>query len=270
MNEVVFIGGRAAALGEPVRFRGRPVFLGYVQPIGVGDDSVWPSDLLAYRKQWDPFIAAHVALWRHLNDIFEATAAGQSCPLGMNPDDLAPLDPTMRAFCASLMITRMRIDDTNAGRGIPAAWNAFAGKSASEILSGAAPMLKWFQDTVHRVAGTYKDEMLKIAKMWNIEIVLPDMPTLSTQQSIIATIEGAYTTAKGILQLVGYAIGTEAKWVGTQAQGIVEGLTDTVKALPKVVGGLSSPWTWVGVAAILAVVGAGLVIYYVPAPRKSS
>jgi len=271
MNELVFRGGRMAAVSEPVFLGRRPISLGRVVPVGVGDDSVWPSDLLAYRKQWDPFIAAHAALWRYLNALFESTEEGKQCPVGADPASLSVIkNSTMRAFCASLMVTRRRIDDSDAGNGIPAMWNAFAGKSSSDILSGAAPILKWYQTVVKSVSGEFKDELLKIAKFWGIEIQLPEVPSLSTQQAIIAKIEGAYIATKGVLQLAGYAAGTTLAWVATQAQGIVEGLTETVKAIPKVVEGIGHPATLIGIAAVVAVVGAGLIIYYVPhSPKRA-
>lgn len=255
MNELVSYGGRAVMYGR----------------LGVGADSalnpdVWPSDLLAYRRQWEPFIASHVALWRYLNSLFESTPAGQACPMGTDPDSLNKLDPTTRAFCASLMLTRKRIDEVNPGSGIPAAWNAWAGKSPAEVTMGASSMLKWLQDVVKSVSGPYKDELLQIAKLWKIDVQLPDVPTLSTQQAIIAQIEGAYTAAKGVLQLAGYATGTSLVWAGTQVQALTEGLTDTVKALPKAI---SSPWLWVGVTAVVVAIGAGMVIYYVPKPVRA-
>lgn len=245
---------------ETVSLGGRPVLCGRV--IGVGDPfTTWPSDLLAYRQEWDPFIAAHVAIWRHLNDLFEGTEAGKQCPPGVDPNLLQKLDPTTQSFCASLILTRMRIDESNAGYGIPAQWNAWRDTPASEILAGAGAILKWHQDVVARVAGAYKDELLKIAQIWNLNVELPSVPTFTTQQAIIGAIEGAYVTAKGVLQIAGYAAGTTLQWAGSQSQALVEGLTDTVKAVPKA---LSSSWTWVGMAAVLALVGGALVVYYVP------
>ena len=253
MNEVVFLRGRAVMYGS----------------LGVGDfGDAWPSDLLAYRREWEPFIAAHVALWRYLNSLFESTPAGQKCPTGVDQSTLGSLDPNTKAFCSSLMLTRLRGGDNTQTNppSISAMWDAWKNKSASDLLIGAATMLKQQQDVVQTVAGQYKDELLEIAKFWKIDIKLPDVPTIDTQQQIIAKIEGAYLATKGILQIAGYATGTALAWTNTQAAALTEGLTDTVKALPKAI---SSPWLWVGVTAVVVAIGAGMVVYYVHRPLRT-
>ena len=248
--EVVFRGGRAVMYGR----------------LGVGDASVWPSDLLAYRQEWEPFVRAHIELWRYFNQLFESTPAGKTCPVGVDPTKLEPLDPSVRAFCSSLMLTRIQGGDNAQPGSISAMWDAWQGKNASDILVGASAMLKQQQDVVKAVSGPYKDQLLEIAKFWKIDVRLPDVPTFGVQQQIIAQIEGAYTAAKGILQIAGYATGTTLKWTATQVAALTEGLTDTVKALPKAI---SSPWLWVGVTAVVVAIGAGMVVYYVPKPVRT-
>jgi|HubBroStandDraft_2_1064218.scaffolds.fasta_scaffold153070_2 hypothetical protein len=253
MNEVVFHRGRAVMYGS----------------LGVGDfGDAWPSDLLAYRREWEPFVAAHVALWRYLNSLFESTPTGQKCPPGVDQSALNVFDPNTKAFCSSLMLTRLRGGDNSQTKppSISAMWDAWRDKSASDILIGADKMLKQQQDVVRTVAGQYKDELLEIAKFWKLEIKLPDVPTIDTQGQIIAKIEGTYVAAKGILQLAGYATGTTLAWTATQTAALTEGLTDTVKALPKAI---SSPWLWVGVTAVVVAIGAGMVVYYVPKPVRT-
>lgn len=254
MSELVSFGGRAVMYGR----------------LGTSADSsnpdIWPSDLLAYRRQWEPFIAAHVALWRYLNSLFESTPAGQGCPAGIDPATLTAIDPTTQSFCASLMLTRRRIDENNPSYGIPAAWNAWAGKSAADVTMGAPAMLKWLQDVVKSVGGTYTDELLQIAKIWKLDIKLPDVPTFSVQQQIIAQIEGAYVATKGILQMAGYAAGKELIWVDTQTKALAEGLTDTVKEIPKLI---SNPWFWVGITAVVVVIGGAVFVYYAPRQAKT-
>ncbi len=253
MNELVFRGGRAVMYAR----------------LGVGDiGDTWPSDLLAYRRAWEPFIRAHVELWRHFNSLFEATPTGKTCPAGVDQSTLASLDPNTKAFCSSLLLTRLRGGENTQTKppSISAMWDAWRDKSASDILVGAPAMLTQQQSVVQTVAGQYKDELLEIAKFWNINVKLPDVPTFSTQQTIIAQIEGAYVAAKGILQLAGYATGTTLQWTATQAAALTEGLTDTVKALPKAI---SSPWLWVGVTAVVVTIGAGMVFYYVPKPVRA-
>ena len=158
------------------------VFYGGRRVVGFGD--VWPSDLLAYRQEWEPFIAAHVAIWRRLNAIFEGTAAAQQCPAGILDQTTlnARVPPAMQGFCWSLMLTRMRVDQTNPTYGIPAQWNYWAGKSSSDIVAAAATMLKQQQDVVARVAGPYKDELVQLAKHWDQPVEQPDVPSIDTQQ----------------------------------------------------------------------------------------
>ena len=108
--------------------------------VGIGDVGVgvWPADLLAYRQEWEPFIAAHLALWRHMNELLEGIPDAQKCPAGIFTDSqIQNLDPTMRSFCASLALTRMYTSDTHP-LGILTQWNAWANKSSAEVLAGAA------------------------------------------------------------------------------------------------------------------------------------
>lgn len=250
---------------DVIRRGGHPVVgfaLGEAQFAALGD--AWPGDLLAYRQEWEPFVAAHLALWRRMNTLFEGTAASKQCPTDIFTDaQIQSLSPALHSFCASLLLTRKYTSDTDPN-GILTQWNAWQGKSSSEVLSGAASMLKWHQDVVARVGGPYKDELVQIARFWNLDLQLPDLPSFSTQQSIIAQIEGAYIAAKGVLQVAGYGAGQTLVWAGTTTQAVAQGLTDTVKELPKVVGVLENPWVWLGVAAI--VVG-GVLLVYVPRPR---
>jgi hypothetical protein len=233
---------------------------------GLSAAAVWPSDLLAYRQQWEPFIKAHLDLWRYLNGIFESVPAAQQCPKGaFTAAAVSNLDAATKQFCASLALTRIRTSDTDPG-GILPQWNAWAGKSSAEILAGASSMLKWYQDVVLEVGGEYKDDLLKIAKLWNITgLELPPVPEFSAQQSVISSIEGAGLAAQGLLQIIGYGSGQVLVGAADTAQAVAKGMRDTAKALPGVIG---NPWTWIGVAAVVAVVGGALVVHYVPAPES--
>ena len=57
------------------------------------------------------------------------------------------------------------------------------------------------------------------------------------------------------------------KEVGSIAQTALEGMSQLPGAVAKAV---SSPWTWIGVAAIAALAGGALLIHYVPRapPRR--
>lgn len=257
----ISIGGRSISQRETVRFGGRAAtHFGLGDAVGVG---VWPGDLLAYRQEWEPFIASHLGLWRYMNQLLEGIPAAKQCPAGIFTDSqIQGLDPTMRSFCASLALTRTYISDTHP-LGILTQWNYWKDSTSAQVLAAAAVMLKQQQDTVLRVGTTYKDQLVAIAKLWNIDIQLPDLPTFSTQQDIISSIEGAYVSTKGALQLIGYGAGGTLKMAADTAQAVLEGLSDTAKALPKA---LPSALIWVGAAAVL--VGGALVIYY--HPRKQA
>jgi hypothetical protein len=232
---------------------------------GIGDAAVWPSDLLAYRQQWEPFIKAHLDLWRYLNGIFESVPAAQQCPKGVfTAAAVQSLDRATQQFCASLALTRIRTSATDPG-GILPQWNAWAGKSSAEILAGASSMLKWHQDVVLEVGGEYKDDLVKIAKLWNITgLELPPVPSFSAQQSVITSIEGAGLAAQGLLQIIGYGTGQVLVGAADTASAVAKGMRDTAKALP---GVFSSPWTWIGMVGVVAIVGGALVVHYLPAPE---
>jgi hypothetical protein len=230
----------------------------------LSDSAVWPSDLLAYRQQWEPFIGAHLNLWRYLNGIFEAVPAAQRCPKVYTAAAVQSLDAATQQFCATLALTRIRTSATDP-EGILPQWNAWANKSSAEILAGASSMLGWHQAVVLRVGGEYKDDLVKIAKLWNITgLELPPVPEFSAQQSVIARIEGAGLAAQGLLQIIGYGTGQALVGAADTAQAVAKGLRDTAKALPGVFG---SPWTWIGIVGVVAVVGGALVVHYLPAPE---
>jgi hypothetical protein len=266
INETVFLGECPIIRPEGIYYGGRRVIALNPNLSGLGflGDA---GDLLAYRQEWEPFISAHLALWRDMNALLESIPDAQKCPPGIfDPAELKNLDPTTGAFCASLDITRIRVSATNPG-GILQQWNLWKDKSSADIVAGAAAMLKWHQDTVTRVADSYKNELLQIAKLWNVPVQLPEVPTFSAQQEIIARIEGAYISTKGILQILGYGAGEVLDAAATQTQAVAQGLTETVSGAAKAI---TSPWTWIGVAAVLAVAGGALLVYYVPrAPQRT-
>lgn len=248
MNEQVFLGGCPVIRPEGIYLDGQRVIRFGLHGVGVGD----VGDLLAYRQEWEPFIAAHLALWRSINDFLENNSAAKQC---------APVFTTEQAnpkFCAALARSRIRVSDTDPG-GILPQWNAWKDKSSADILAGAASMLKWHQDVVLRVGGQYKDELTQIANDWGIAIQLPDLPSFTTQQQIKARIEGAYISTKGVIQLVGYGVGETLGMVSDVAQALSQGLSDTAKQLPKTT-------RWIGIVATVAavVVGGALIVYYVP------
>lgn len=246
-------------MNEQVYFSGRRVAAFGLRGVGVGD----VGDLLAYREEWDSFIVAHAALWQYLNGLFESVPEAQKCPAGIfDVSQIQGLPLATQAFCADLKLTRILTSDTNA-LGILKRWNAYKDKSSAEILAGADSILKWYQQVVLDV-GSYKDDLVRIANFWGVTIELPDVPTFSKQQEIIARIEGAYVTTKGILKLIGYGVGQALATAADVTQATAEGLTEAAKQIPKT-------FRWVAVAAAVTavVVAGGLIVYYVPKSSKA-
>lgn len=261
INETVFLGECPIIRPEGIYYGGRQVIRLGMGGVGLGD----VGDLLSYRQEWEPFIEEHLNLWRDMNTVLENIPSAQRCPSGIfdaTQIDKNLDDPT-REFCAQLSLTRMLSSPTHIG-GILARWNAWAGKSSIDIVAGASAMLEWQQEVVMSVGGKDRDRLVQIAKNWDINLKLPDVPSFSTQQGIIARIQGAYVTAKGILQIIGYGANETLQKVGDVAQAVAQGLTDTAKALPS-----TAKWVGIAAAVAVAVVGGGLIIYYVPRHRPS-
>lgn len=243
MNEMLFLGGRPVAVGM------------------IGDGDV--GDLLAYRREWEPFIAAHLNLWRHVNAVLEDTQIARDvCPGGLFLPAQIRGNPAEAALCADLLLSRIRTNPTSPG-GILAQWNLWKDASSDQMLAGAQVMLAWHQKVVLDVGGPMKDDLVRIGKLWNIDVSLPDLPTFSLQQDVISRIEGAFISTKGELKLLGYAAGDTLSLAGSTGEAVAKGLSDTAKALPKAV---SSSLVWIGIAVV--VVGGGLIIYYHPRPKE--
>jgi hypothetical protein len=249
--EGIYFGGRRVIALDPN--------LSGLGSFGLGD----VTDLLAYRREWEPFIAAHLELWRDLNRRFENSPDMTKCPPGIFKDSqIQSLDPVWRSWCAALALTRTQTSTTDP-RGILPRWNAWKDKSSADIVAGASAMLAWHQDVVMGVGGPDKNKLVEIAKFWEIKIQLPDLPPLSTQQDIISRIQGAYIATKGVLQLFGYGAYDALVGTASVAQAVAQGLTDTAKEFPKTA-------RWIGIAAgvAVAVVGGALIVYYIP--RRST
>lgn len=224
------------------------------------------GDLFAYREMWEPFVSAHYQLWKYLNDLFESTPSAKDCPEGIFPaESIMAMDPEPRAFCAELRTTRLYTSKT-APLGIQKRWNDWTGMSSADILVNATLILKDLQSTVMAVGGPYKDELIKIAKKWGIDVELPDVPEFTKQQELIARIEGAWVTMKGVLGIIGYGAGESLKMAGDTTEAISEGIKETAKAVPEVV---RSPITAIGITAVVMVMGGALLIYYVPRSEKA-
>lgn len=256
MSEMVFLGDCPIINQEGIFLNGRRVIRFGMGDVGVGD----VGDLLAYRQMWEPYIKAHLDLWRDLNSRFENAPEQLAwCPKGnFTNAQLKGLDPVPTQWCANLLLTRQMVSPTDPG-GIIGPWNAWKDSSSAQMITGAPQMLKWYQDIVLRVGGHDKDQLAEIAKHWGVEIKLPDVPSFSTQQELIARIQGAYVSTKGILQIIGYGPAEALVAAADVAQATKEGLTDAARDIPK-----TAHWVAVAAAVTAVVVGGALIVYYVP------
>lgn len=261
MNEMIFLGGCPVIRPEGIYVNGQRVIRIGMAGVGLGD----VGDLLAYRQEWEPFIQAHLELWRDLNELLESNAMAQKCPPGIFTAEQAKGDPT--GFCATLALSRIRISATDAG-GILTQWNAWKDKSSGEIVAGAPAMLESHQNVVMRVGNSYAKDLLTLYKAWGLSLQLPDVPSFSLQQEIRARIEGAYITTKGIIQIVGYGFGEALSMAGDTAQATAQGLKDTAKEIPK-----TTRWVAIAAGVTAVIVGGVLIAYYVPrqsTPRSTT
>ncbi len=261
------------ALSEAI-YRGGQLVRGFglsetsLDEFGLGQFSTWPPQLLAYRKRWEPFIAAHLAIWRALNAAFEGSQDSANCP----PPALSEISKRPLDFCHALNLTRMRLADDPA-IGIVAQWNAFHDQPASYVVQNAATILKYYQDVVVRVGGPYKDELVEIGEQFGIAVTLPPVPDFTLQELTIAQIQGAGYVVAGVLEIVGYKLVAGHKAIIKTAinanKAIAAGLQ---KAAQEIVAGYWSTQKVIGVTAVIAVavVGAGLLVYYVPKRKESA
>ncbi len=253
MNETVFLGGCPVIRPEGIYLNGRRVIRIGMSGVGLGD----VGDLLAYRQMWEPFIAAHLNMWRNMNEVLENNAVAKECPSGIFDASKMP-NGSLQSFCAALALTRIYTSATHP-LGILTQWNAWKDKSSADIVAGAASMLESQQNVVLRVGNVYKDELVKIAKNWNIDIKLPDVPSFSLQQELQARIAGAYVTAKGVVQIIGYGAGEALMMVADTAQATAQGLKETAQDIPR-----TTRWVAIAVAVSAVVVGGALIVYYMP------
>lgn len=259
MNETVFLGGCPVIKPEGIYLDGRRVIRLGLSGVGLGD----VGDLLAYRQMWEPFIAAHLDLWRDLNRRFESAPEVSWCPSGIFSNaQIQNLEYWKASWCASLALTRKMVSTLDPD-GILPRWNAWQNLSSSDIVINASKILKSQQDVVLNVGGHDKDRLLAIAKQWGIDVKLPNLPTFGLQEELIARIQGAYVATKGILQIIGYGAGESLRSAADVAQATAEGLKDTVRDLPR-----TARWVGIAVAVTTVLVGGALVVYYVP--RKTT
>ena len=215
------------------------------------------GDLLAYRTEWEPFIAAHLALWDDLWRWLESNPKAAECPSGVF--DASQIKNDTTGFCATLSMARARVSPTNP-LGIRPQWNAWKDKSSAELVAGAPAMLENHQNTVMTVGTEYANDLIHIHERWGLpKPTFPDVPSLDAQAELRARIEGAYITTKGVIQLIGYSASSLLGEARDVADAAAKGLRDTASSLPQTL-------KWVGIAAAVTavVVGGVLIVYYMP------
>jgi len=254
MNEMVFLGGCPVIRPEGIYLNGRRVIrLGLDAPGFLGD----VADLLAYRQMWEPYISAHLELWRDLNGWLEQQPEAAKCPAGIFDASKVTGDTT--GLCATLSLTRARLSTTDP-RGILTQWNAWKDKSSADIVAGAPAMLASHQNTVMNVGTVDAQDLLHYHARWQLAPPnLPDVPSFSLQQQLRAQIEGAYITTKGVIQLIGYSANSLLGEARDMADAAAKGLTDAAKDIPNTARTIG-----IVVAVAAVIVGGALIVYYVP------
>lgn len=265
----ISLGGKPVAgfsLGACPDIRKDGIYLEGRKVISLGLGDV--ADLLAYRREWEPFIGAHIKLWEYVNGILEGMPMADNCPRGIftEADISQSLSVVERNVCSYLLWSRVYSSSTHP-LGILSQWNAWKGRSSAEMVAGADTFLRSHQDVVMTVGGDLTKKLLEIGRNLKFEIELPEVPEFTEQQLLRAQIEGAYITTKGVLQILGYGANETLKMVGDVSEAVGDGLSATARKLPQAV---PTPWTWIGVSAVLAVVGGVLLVYYVPRRKPSA
>jgi len=142
-----------------------------------------PSDVLAYRKMWDPYVLG-------------VARANLQC------SQASGLDTTLAS------VHKGESDD------LMALWNQNAGLSDTDIVLRASGILQNQQDTVLQ-AG----KMVPGIKRDCPKIAIPEVPSLASQQAIIGAIEGQSILANGILQLIGMGADGALQTIGAFIPG---------------------------------------------------
>lgn len=156
---------------------------------------VLPSDVLAYRAAWDPYVmgiarglTSCAAAWRLLAD-------GKTLTSG------DPSQPNVGQFAVTPDATELGLwADTLAqeAQSLVDSWNLHAGSTDAEIVLQAGAFLQDYQATVQRAGSFYAPELKKNCP----SIPIPGPPSLDDQTQIIARIEGLKILSHGVLQLM--------------------------------------------------------------------
>jgi hypothetical protein len=134
-----------------------------------GGDFATPSDVLAYRKAWDPYVMGMARLEKQCSTM---------------PD----IDPTLASVHAGTADTIVTL------------WNQYAGYTPQQLLLQASDVLKGYQDSVLQagksVVGIRRDCPSLASK-------IPLPPTAVEQAQIQSRLEGMGVVAEGVINLLG-------------------------------------------------------------------
>ena len=159
---------------------------------------VTPSDVLAYRGLWDPWVKGLAQA--HLD-----CAADQ-----LKRTDISTTDAKFNSDQL-----------TQSSKNIMDRWNIDAGLTDTDILLRAAGILQDEQTAILLFGKTYLPTLLKFCPKANV----PSFPIQSAQQSVIGAIEGQGILAKGVLHLLGIGVDGAVTTVGALIPG--SGVTPT-------------------------------------------
>ena len=134
-NETVFLGECPVIQPDGIYYGGRRVIRIGMSGVGLGD----VGDLLAYRQEWEPFIAAYLTQWRQVNDLFEQNSGAKDCPPGI----FAPNQIKNRSrapYGGSVLFgpgDHAHVRSDTHPQGILTRWNAWKDKSSIDMVAGA-------------------------------------------------------------------------------------------------------------------------------------
>jgi hypothetical protein len=206
---------------------------------------VTPSDVLAYRAMWNPYVQAIAKAAQSCADAWAAVAAGGQSPLVNLGQFAIPPDQTTLQEWAD--IWTLHVTD------IYNQWNQFTGETDAQIVEGAAAMLEAFQAAVLKCGQYWVPQLQRDCP----GVPLPTPPTVVDQVQVIAHLEGLGVLASGVLQILG---------VG--ADGALEGLGKaadwTEKKVSQIVDTVTSPWLWLTLALV------ALAVVFIYAPRAGA
>lgn len=206
---------------------------------GVGaSGSVLPSDILAYRAMWDPWVKAMLSAMQTAAIEYQKAAIGQPSQVDLSIYATPPSSRTLQDY-ADGWVQDVNLTATE--------WNAEQNLSDSEVVFQGAQILTYLQRTVLGIYNTYVPQLRH--ELPGVKI--PDIPDGPVQVGVIQHIEGLGILAVGVLEILAVGANGALQGVATTAGKLLDLADKTTTAL-------TSPWLWgtvaVGVAAVATIV----------------